>query len=645
MKRHLIYCLAAVVGLSSCNDFLEREPLDFGNENTYYRTANDLKIAANEFYTFLPLNRPNNTGLYADDNISDNQCKTGTPSELLYLGNKRTVKIEDSEWDFGNLREINFFINKINDNRANISGNDALINHYLGEGHFFRAWEYFRLLRQFGDVPLITTTMPDNPAILTQNSVRHPRNEVARFIIGELDKAADGMLLETAPEAGRVTRDAALMLKARVALYEGTWERYHAGTCFVPGNSKWPGAGTWPGFQFTAGSAEKEIEWFLEQAISAADEIASRRQLDQDYAAMFNQFDNEFPANGEVILARYYKIGSLSHNCSYFLKGGGGMGVTRSLVNSFVMANGLPIYADGAQYNGDTYSYLELQGRDKRLSESVRGAGRFIETRPNPDKPGQYINDTIYYHRPNIHISGNDQSVTGYEIKKWYNDDPVQSAYGSCSTNVPLLRAGEAYITYIEAYYERYRNLGGNCDTYWRALRRRAGVDEDYMITINATDLDKELAMNPTGFDLALYSKGVLVDKTLYNIRRERRCEFIAEGMRTDDLKRWRSFDKMQNYQPEGFNLWDELYKMYSNIDGFESTVSSPNESKYLRPLQVSFSSIVYNGYNFPKPHYLEPIPISEFSLTDTGSGSILYQNPGWPTNADGLADYSYDCD
>lgn len=101
----------------------------------------------------------------------------------------------------------------------------------------------------------------------------------------------------------------------------------------------------------------------------------------------------------------------------------------------------------------------------------------------------------------------------------------------------------------------------------------------------------------------------------------------------------------MQNYQPEGFNLWDELYKMYSNIDGFESTVSSPNESKYLRPLQVSFSSIVYNGYNFPKPHYLEPIPISEFSLTDTGSGSILYQNPGWPTNADGLADYSYDCD
>lgn len=48
----------------------------------------------------------------------------------------------------------------------------------------------------------------------------------------------------------------------------------------------------------------------------------------------------------------------------------------------------------------------------------------------------------------------------------------------------------------------------------------------------------------------------------LYNIRRERRCEFIAEGMRKDDLFRWRSLDKMKDYTVEGFN-WENTRNKY----------------------------------------------------------------------------------
>ena len=138
-----------------------------------------------------------------------------------------------------------------------------------------------------------------------------------------------------------------------------------------------------------------------------------------------------------------------------------------------------------------------------------------------------------------------------------------------------------------------------------------------------------------------------MVDKTLYNIRRERRCEFIAEGMRLDDLKRWRSLDNMVEYQPEGFNLWEEMYKMYDAGQITEDVISQKNVSKYVRPLQISSTSVSYGGYTFPKQHYLEPIPISEFLITGGGvtANSPLYQNPGWPSNADGTADYSYDCD
>ena len=63
--------------------------------------------------------------------------------------------------------------------------------------------------------------------------------------------------------------------------------------------------------------------------------------------------------------------------------------------------------------------------------------------------------------------------------------------------------------------------------------------------------------------DLAVFSGDQKVDATLYNIRRERRCEFISEGMRWDDLKKWRSWDPAitGHYMLEGMNLWDEAYK------------------------------------------------------------------------------------
>lgn len=622
----------------SCNDFLEREPLDFGNEDTYFRTADDLKMFANDLYSALPQNKAMWGGMYTEDVVSDNQCASYAQN-LFYKGEKKTVAIASSEWKFSNLRSINYFINKIDANVKSgiLDGDNEDVKHYRGEALFFRAYDYFRLLRNFGDVPIITEMLPDNQAELTARSKRAPRNEVARFILSDLDEAAK-LLKEVAPESGRICRDAALQLKARVALYEGTWERYHAGTCFVPGNSKWPGNKTWPDFQFKAGSAEAEVNFFLDEAINASKLVADHRSLDTNYEGMFNRTD-AFGNEDEVILARYYQKGVITHSCSALLKNGGGCNVTRALVNSFVMTNGLPIYADGSGYQGDKVSYYEFQNRDPRLTGSVRPCGSLINTHLDAET-GKYVNDTIYYHRPKIFSSGQEKATTGYELNKWLSADEDQRVQYECTTAVPLLRAAESYLIYMEAYYERHHQLDATCKAYWQALRKRAGVDTDFQKTIDATDLSKEN-------DLGIYSHGQTVDKTLYNIRRERRCEFIAEGMRLDDLKRWRSLDNMVEYQPEGFNLWEEMYKMYDAGQITEDVISQRNVSTYVRPLQISSTSVAYGGYTFPKQHYLEPIPISEFLITGGGvtANSPLYQNPGWPSNADGTADYSYDCD
>ena len=631
-----------MLSLASCSDFLDREPIDFGSEVAFYVSETDLQMATNEFYdNILPKNETWVGGIYDEDNTSDNQIGTA-PDNLFYEGEKRTVEQSESEWNFDNLRGINYFINRVNfqlNGGGGITGSEEYINHYLGEGYFFRAWEHFRLLRNFGDVPILTTMQSDDQAELSEATRRQPRNEVARFIIRDLE-IADSLMLADPPQDGRLCKDAAMMLMARVALYEGTWERYHAGTAFVPGNSKWVGHAMYPDFSFKAGSAEDEVNYFLDVAIKASEAVVqSRPELSDEYLPLFVNDRTAFTAdNGEVILARFYLSGVLYHSVGQYLaRTGAGTGLTRSLVNSFLMTSGLPIYAD-PNYGGDVQMKAEMRDRDKRLAVKVTGS--YVAGEADPITGVVFENDTILL--SHITQSGNERSTTGYEMKKWMSEDPEQQVSGQGTTANPIFRSAEAMLTYLEAYYERYGNLGGNCDAYWRKLRRRAGVDDDYNKTIAQTDLSKEN-------DLAVYSKGVQVDKTLYNIRRERRCEFYAEGMRLDDLKRWRSLDNMRNYWVEGINLWTEMYKLWEEEDeNLEEgvTVSSRGLSEYLRPLQITSTLVTYNtGYNFPKPHYLEPIPIAEFQLATENGQSTLYQNPGWPTNTDGIADYSYDCD
>jgi hypothetical protein len=185
--------------------------------------------------------------------------------------------------------------------------------------------------------------------------------------------------------------------------------------------------------------------------------------------------------------------------------------------------------------------------------------------------------------------------------------------------------------------------IDSKADEYWRAIRTRAGVDPDYSKTITATDMSKE-ALN----DWGAYSKGVLLNPTLYNIRRERRNELMAEGLRYMDLRRWRAMDQMINnpYHIEGIKIWGEMQNWYKNDDGSsqliygtdKANVSSPERSMYLRPYEKVSTSLVYNGYKWSMAHYLQPIAVQHFLITasdgKTVSTSPIYQNPGWPTVA-----------
>ena len=137
------------------------------------------------------------------------------------------------------------------------------------------------------------------------------------------------------------------------------------------------------------------------------------------------------------------------------------------------------------------------------------------------------------------------RNVTGYHIRKAMSYEIAQGSGGDThflsDYGCVIFRGVEAMLNYMEACYEKNSNLDATAESYWKAIRTRAGVDPDFNKTIAATDYTKE-------DDWAIYSAGQPVDKTLYNIRRERRCEFIADGMRMWDLKRWRALDQVKNY-------------------------------------------------------------------------------------------------
>ena len=643
-NKILISALIPLFILSSCDDFLQREPLDFGSEVDYFNSVEDLRKAANNFYVLFPgNNNAEKDGLFTEDNNSDNQCG-GWSNNDFYPGNKLTPDLENSQWKFETIHNCNYLIALTEQRMAEgvITGKKEDIDHCLGEFYFFRAFDYFRLLKSLGDVPIFREVLSDNHEELIIKSKREPRNEVARFIIEDLEKAR-GLLEEKSPEIGRINRDCASILLARVALFEATWERYHAGTAFVPGNPKWVGAKMHPDFSFRSGSAENEINFFLDKAILYAEEAADSRPLTDNYESMFISTNTE--TLPEMILCKKYKTGAYSHSVPKLLAAGSNnCGYTQALVNSYLMTDGTPIYASDKYVSEqrDTSIVTEMMDRDIPMVTTV-------------NKPGdinKLTSPITYLGNPRITNTTETGSPTGYEIRKYHVSDISQTeGFGDGISDTPIFRSAEAYLIYMEAYYERYHRLDGNCDTYWKALRKRAGVNTDYLYTIAHTDLNKEN-------DLAVWSKGEMIDATLYNIRRERRCELISEGFRLDDLHRWRALDMMnakgdkypigEGYVMRGFNLWAQFYTRYVISDLKEGTVSPQTDGDHICPHRKYATDNAYEGYNFPKPHYLGAIPVSEIILTSQNSDastSTIYQNPGWPSQSVGTADYSYDCD
>ncbi|MCM0720099.1 RagB/SusD family nutrient uptake outer membrane protein [Parabacteroides sp. W1-Q-101] len=645
-NKYIVILFGGFIGLTSCNDFLEMKPLDKVTPDDFFWTESDLASYAVKHYEFTT-HDGYNIGIWKEDNNTDNQATSSfdnqwAPGELKVKEsyNKR----EDDPWNFDVIRELNYFLEIVlpRYEAGEITGVEENIRHYIGEIYFERAWKYFSKLKTYGDFPIVKNTLPDEKEALIEASKRQPRNEVAKFILSDLDQAIS--YLSNTPPGGknRITRNAALLVKSRVALFEASWLTYHKGTSLVPGG---PG---WPGKDFS-GNLDADIAYFVSECKKAAAEIADlgllavnqsgERKMGNPYYAQFCLEDME--GCPEILLWKKYNNTDFNiyHFATSYLPSGGNSGFTRQFVETFLMNNGLPIYASGSGYKGDTSVDNVREGRESRLDLFMMKPMEVMDTKVGLKWGGDNG-------APGILNLAENRAVTGYGLRKGLSDNYYKGGQTSIE-GCPVFRAAEAYLNYIEA--SCIENNGTSIDSkaqgYWTAIRDRANLP-DYKITLDATDLGKES-------DWGVYSAGQQVSKLLYCIRRERRCELLEEGFRMTDLKRWRALDQVRNYQVEGVNLWEsELKDAYKDETSGKNLLipqgqENPNVSnytesgKYLRPYQiVKTNNIMFNGYNWCEAHYLTPIALTHFRISATNpddlSTSVIYQNPGWPLTPSG---------
>lgn len=669
IKKYLLLIIILIGGLSSCEDFLDREPESEVPSDNYFTDASQLKTYLDGLYTkILPSHDNNSYGLFGKDSGTDNQ--TGAEAnDRFATGRWKVPNSEDNDWIFENIYRINFFFTNvmprfgedIDGSQNTISGNLADVKHHIGEMYFLRAMEYFNRYQKFGDFPIITTSLPDEKEALIEASKRMPRNEVARFIMSDLDKAITLLGGATSKNTTRIGKDAALLLKSRVALYEGTWLKYFKNTAFVPNGEGWPGKTKDynSDYQFPTGSIDNEINYFLDEAMKASKDVAEKYKtkltentgvLQQSTSDPVNLYYNMFAQEDlssvpEVLLWRQYARGLDTHNVNVAANQGNyRIGVTRALVNNFLMTDGTPVYKHGSYADGDGYYKGDRtisnvrQNRDSRLVLFLKAPGQTSILYENVE------GTEAWKEEPYPRITSTDVQrgyTTGYSLRKGGSFDQKFYANSAGYTGAICFRAAEALLNYMEASYERNGSLDGSAREYWTLLRQRSHISSDINATISATDMNEE-AKN----DWGAYSAGqILNDKTLYNIRRERRCEMMAEGLRYMDLCRWRAMDQMMTtkYIIEGFHIWNTPMEDWYNdllADGSDkATISSSSLSEYLRPYQKNSKQVCYDGYTWHLAHYLTPIMIKQFLLTSSDGKTIgqspIYQNPYWPTTAD----------
>ena len=494
MKNKWLLLSLTILGITaaSCSkDFLQRNPQTEISPDAYFNTPADLNTYVNGFYD-------NQLSSPFDDANSDN-ISSYTGSEMDKLVHNGITPNTIGGWnDWDQLRRVNFML----DNVYKTKGDAAEIAHYVGVARYFRAKFYFAKIATYSDVPWYGHALADTDSSMYKG--RDPRAIVADSVLDDLQYAVDH-LKEKDGNGTRVNKYSALALMSRFCLFEGTFRKYHDEL----------------NLQTSADKFLQKAAWAAEQVMNKSDRfrISTGANGAEAYRALF--VSTTLDGNPEIIQWRDYQatlgIGNNTHTVL-----GWTWSLSQSLVNSYLMKDGTP-FTNIAGY--DKTGFLEtFNNRDPRLAETVAYPGFSIN-----------MDNVLYVAKPNL---------GGYDQLKFYPRDPaLRKGWNLNYTALPIYRLGEVLLNYAEAKAELGTITAGDIANTIDKLRARVNMPAMNMAAANAT-IDPVLAdsyKNVTGAN-----KGLILE-----IRRERRVELACEGLRANDVNRWKSGNLLKD-APKG---------------------------------------------------------------------------------------------
>ncbi len=576
LYKNLLLAFTICLGTSSCLDLDSQDQLADGN---MWKTADDFKYFANNFYGWT---RDFST-IISDGPHSDWRSDLMTSSSINQFSHgNNSIPTSDGNYTgaYSNIRRCNILLQKAQE----YSGSQSIAQ-YISEAKFFRAYNYFELLQLYGDA--IITDKPldiDSPEMKAK---RDDRSKVADFIIKDLEEAVDDLPETVSSEDdGRLTKWAGYAFLSRVALYEGTWQKFR-------------------------GNTERGVT-LLDKAATAAKKVIDSKKYELFKPAALGEFAYKYlftlenvqsnPANltkadnKEYIFYRRHDetlspIGiNVTHGCLKNVHY-----INRKIVNMYLTQNGLPIEKDPYQlitnekgFKGYSGLTTEFENRDNRMKNCLL---------PNGTK--YWDNEAVSCRIDWKGMEGEDAknaqtcsvfSGSGYQGQKWATERMVKDNFEGY--DYPIIRYAEVLLNYAEAVYERDEEIS----------------DEDLNISLNLT----RCRINP---DMPKLSNSLVESKGLdmrEEIRRERTIEFFNEGFRIDDLKRWKTAEVEMPMDILGIKYTDtEFEGQWSDAANMEK-----NEDGCL---------IMESGRSWNSKNYLLPIPSDQMQLNPN-----LGQNPGW---------------
>ena len=464
---------------------------------------------------------------------------------------------------------------------------ESVKQRYAGEILFFKSMDYFNKVRRFGDVPWYDKMMVPGDEGLYKG--RDSRTVVIANILEDLNQAIAWLPTKTTTGVSRISKDAALALKARICLFEGTFRRYHG----IEGDTE-----------------------LLQAAYDAAGELMKPEygyslfkgsKPSQAYHELFIQED--YNGNTEVILSREYDpaLGGANNVSRMIGVGETPIGFSRDAVEDYLCATtGKPITLCGCEgHTQHTTLIAELNNRDPRLLQTVASPEAGEHTYQLEGKRAGIGNL----------LSGLYRSSTGYAVAKFFNSAEYSTVHHQGTSDAPVFRYAEILLIRAEAGAEL--GLDPELDKTVNALRDRVGFS--HHLTANPEQDPKLVAEYPT-------IKGSNAN-LIREIRRERRVELMGEGLRYSDLMRWHCGLRLN--EPK-LGIIPDITKSADDATAYtqeEYGILSKDLGFQNKALDIYTKRVTNPKANFIEPkNYLFNVPTNQIGLNP----NLLPQNPGW---------------